>query len=238
MRIIICDDEQTSIIQYKENVKKLAAKHKINITIEEFVSGEQLIFELSENPNCVDLIYMDINFQEKMDGILATKKLRELGYKNEIIFLTIDKSRVFDSFDVEPLNYIVKNITDIKKFEKIFLTAAGRISEKQKEFIALSCAGDNRNIAIDSIHHFEVVRRIIEVHYDEEVFEFYSTIGKLENLLFDKGFIRVHRAYLVSVSHIASVKSGELTLNNGDVLPIGRTYMKNVKDIFNAQKAI
>lgn len=238
MRIIICDDDQSLIDEYKDRIEKLAVKNNVKASVEGFISGERLLFELSEEPNDVDVIYMDINFQEKMDGIIATKQLRDIGYKNEIVFLTLDQSRVFDAFDVEPLYYIVKGVTVQEKFEEIFLRAAGRAEAKQKEVIALSCAGENRNIPVDSILYFEIVKRIIEVHYDDEIFEFYSTIGKLENLLFDKGFMRVHRAFLVALDHVASVKSSELILDNGDVIPVGRTYAKDVKERINQRKIV
>ncbi|MEA4922530.1 MAG: LytTR family DNA-binding domain-containing protein [Eubacteriaceae bacterium] len=238
MRIIICDDDQSLIDEYKEGIGRIAAKNGIDVRVEGLISGERLLFELSDDPNDVDLIYMDINFQEKMDGIIATKQLRDIGYKNEIVFLTKDKSRVFEAFDVEPLHYIVKDVTDAKKFEEILMTAAERVDAKNSEVIALSCAGDNRNIPIKSILYFEVVRRVIEVHYDDEVFEFYSTIGKLENLLFDKGFIRVHRAYLVSMDHIKSVKSTELVLDSGESIPVGRTHAKELKERMNENNAV
>ena len=35
-------------------------------------------------------------------------------------------------------------------------------------------------------------------------FEFISTIGKVGDLLFNKGFIRVARSHLVSINHIES----------------------------------
>ncbi|MGI6737565.1 MAG: LytR/AlgR family response regulator transcription factor [Anaerovoracaceae bacterium] len=142
----------------------------------------------------------------------------------------MDQSRVFDSFDVQPFHYIIKNTTGWDKFEDILLRAKQRADDRSREMIALSCAGENRSIPLDSILYFEVVQRIIAVHYDEEVFEFYSTIGKLENLLCRKGFLRVHRAYLVSRAHIAAAKSTELKMDNGDLIPIGRTYARTVKE--------
>ncbi|MGI6722503.1 MAG: LytR/AlgR family response regulator transcription factor [Anaerovoracaceae bacterium] len=238
MRIIICDDDTAFVEECKKNIADIAAGNSFTAEVEGMASGERLLFELSDEPNSVDLILMDINFQEKMDGVIATRKLRDIGYTNEIVFLTKDKSRVFEAFDVDALNYVVKGVTSPEKCESILLTAVEKSRSKKREMIALSCAGDNRNIPIDSIFYFEVVRRIIEVHYDDEVFEFYSTIGKLENLLFDKGFIRVHRAYLVSSAHISSVRSSELTLDNGETVPVGRTYAKQVKEFMRTMQEV
>ena len=49
--------------------------------------------------------------------------------------------------------------------------------------------GEYRNIPIQSIYYFEVFQRIITVHYDNnEQFEFYSSIGKLEITVLPKDF--------------------------------------------------
>lgn len=229
IRIILCDDEQRFIDEYKDILYEIAEKDGLEIGIKEFTSCEKLLFEISDNPDKADLIYMDINFGDHMDGMNASLQLRKLGYSNDIVFLTGDKDQVFDSFDVDPINYIVKGSDGKEKFEAVLLKAEKRRKRKNREYLALSCAGDSRNIPMDSILYFEMVRRIIEVHYDDKIFEFYSTMGKLENMLSLKGFKRVHRSYLVSEDHISSIKGSEITMDNGDVIPVGRTYVKELK---------
>lgn len=72
--------------------------------------------------------------------------------------------------------------------------------------------GEYRNIPIQSIYYFEVFQRIITVHYDNnEQFEFYSSIGKLEITVLPKGFLRIHRSYIVSVPQIKTFNSTSLT---------------------------
>lgn len=239
MLIFICDDEVPIIKKYAELIKKIGHEHSINIRIKGCISGEQLLFELSEDLNRADVVYMDIDFGSKLDGIATADKLRKKGYDKEIVFLTKGKERVFDAFDPEPLNYIVKDETSMQKFEKILLKAYEKIKAKNREFISISCAGESRNIPLDDIFYFEVSSRLIAVHYGEgEIFEFYSTIGKIENLLFNKGFIRTHRAFLVSVSKIATVSGNEVTLLCGDVIPIGRTYLKAVRNYLTEQQGL
>ncbi|MDD5986370.1 MAG: LytTR family DNA-binding domain-containing protein [Eubacteriales bacterium] len=229
-RIIICDDDRQFLKDYEEQLRDIARQNGIKSSIEGCSSCEKLLFEISDDPNAVDLIYMDLDFGDRMDGMRASQQLRRMGYVNDIVFLTKDREQVFDAFEVDPMYYIVKGSADREKNAAVFLKAAGRHRKKNREYLSLSCAGDNRNIPVDSILYFEVVRRIIEVHYDEQIFAFYSTIGKLENLLAEKGFQRIHRGYLVSLAHVAAIKGGKLTMDNGDVLPVGRTYSKELKE--------
>lgn len=230
IRVIICDDEKMFIDKYRDELQKIAQQNDVYVEIEGFTSCEKLLFEISDNPDTVDLIYMDVDFGNRMDGMNASQQLRRIGYTNELVFLTKNKEQVFNSFEVEPMYYMVKSMTDSKKMETVFMRAVEKQSRRKQEYIALSCAGDNRNVPLDSIHYFEIVRRIIEVHYDDQIFEFYSTIGKLENMLMTKGFLRVHRSFLVSMKHIAGIKGAEITMDNGDTIPVGRTYMKSLKE--------
>ena len=51
-------------------------------------------------------------------------------------------------------------------------------------------------------------------------------------MLYDHGFLRTHRSYIVSVDKIARINIGmkEIELSNGEKVPIGRVYLKAVKE--------
>lgn len=90
--------------------------------------------------------------------------------------------------------------------------------------------GEYRNIAINDIKYFEVRGKIITVYYGSKSFEFISTIGKLENLLFTKGFIRVHRSFLVALQYIKTFAYDGLTLMDHKEIPVGRKYYGGLKE--------
>ncbi len=192
MKIIICDDERNIVEKYKKVLENIFSENKIQGTIHCVSGKDGLLFAMGENPNEVDLVLMDIHLTESVDGIDLSKLLREKSYENDIVFLTKDQSKVFDSFDAEPLYFFVKQDISLEKLEKVILKSVKRAREKSEEMITFSCAGEIRNIDICRIDYFEVDRRIIIVHYGNEFFEFYSTLGKLENILDSKGFIRTH----------------------------------------------
>jgi len=62
------------------------------------------------------------------------------------------------------------------------------------------------------------------------MFEFYSTLGKIEELLFGHGFMRIHRSFLVSLRHAASLASYTLTLYNGEQLPVAKGSYRQLKE--------
>lgn len=228
MIIAICDDNEQELEQCKKQLELLASKHKVDVEISLYRKGEELLFHLQDLKDYPDIIYLDM----RMDGIPGddvARSLREMGCISELIFFTFSKDFYTTAFDVRALHYVVKGETTEKKFEDIFMRAVNAAQEKQKEYIMCTGVGEFRKIEISKIHYFEVKKRIVTIYYGKERFSFYSTIGKIELRLKDYGFIRVHKSYVVALSHITTYSFRELIMDNGEVLPMGRYYYPELK---------
>ena len=228
MKIFLCDDNEQTLDFYKEKLLELAKKHKQELEVRKFKSGEELLFKFEDVGDTVDAVFLDIHMP-KMNGVEVAEKLREQKFGGEIIFLTVSEEHFLPAFDVRAFNYIVKNQTTNKRFEKIFLKIIDAVTEKDRESILLSGSGAHRKIELDTIHYFEVRKRIVTVYYKNEKFEFFATMEKLENQLRGKGFFKANRAYLVSLNSVKSSTYDILYLKNGHEIPIGRTYRKEVR---------
>jgi DNA-binding LytR/AlgR family response regulator len=51
-------------------------------------------------------------------------------------------------------------------------------------------------------------------------------------MLNEKEFLRVHRSYIVSVTHIESIKQKMISIA-GEEIPIGKNYEENLKALLN-----
>ena len=60
------------------------------------------------------------------------------------------------------------------------------------------------------------------------------TMEKLEALTQPHGFIRIHKGYLVNYRYIQRIHATQVTLDDGVVLPIGRSKMGEVKSHYLA----
>ena len=229
MLIFICDDNIDQCGIYHNKLNDVAKENNVQVEIKTYTSGKHLLFEIDDYHLAVDAVYLDINMPE-MNGIEVANELRDRGFLGEIIFLTVSKQHFIPAFDVGAFNYIVKEETSPERFEKIFLRVVKSVRKKQEEYILLVGGGTYKNILVDSIYYFEIVKRIVTVYYEGGSFEFFQSINKLENQLYDRGFIRVHRGYLVKQSYIESISSKEITLRNDTKIPIGRTYYQNLKE--------
>lgn len=229
MRVVLCDDNPVEKSFYSNMIREISKEEGIDIDLLEFETAKQMLFELEDEIDINDIFLLDINMPE-VSGMQAAIKLRESGYRGEIVFLTVSKNYMLSAFDVHAFNYIVKGETKEEKAKQILREVILLAEDKAKEYMLFTGVGEYRNIAISSIKYFEVNGKIITVHYGNNSFEFVSTIGKLENILFNRGFIRVHRSYMVSKSAIKSFSYGEIILIDELKLPVGRKYYAQLKE--------
>jgi DNA-binding LytR/AlgR family response regulator len=92
--------------------------------------------------------------------------------------------------------------------------------------MTLSYHGERINILISDIIYFEVLNHTVTVHYYKddtvEKFECYSGLTKIEKKLEGKGFVRVHKSYLVAERHIYKRMPDHIEMANGDRVPVGK----------------
>jgi len=238
MKIVLCNTNAKDMIRCKNIIEKLAGKHAIPITLTLQTSSDQALFNISDVESA-DLIYLDIPLGG-IDGIALAQKLRAMDVTADLVFCTKDKSRVFEAFDVDALHYLdfVESAETEQKFEDVFLKAAKRANRRSSEAIVFSCAGERRRVPIDDIIYFEVSRRIITVYYEDKSFEFYSTMAQIEETLFNKGFHRIHRAFLVAEKYMSEISQSNVVTMDGKVLPVGRQYYAKLRTVIDKEVSI
>ena len=229
MRIIVClpDPEDREVCTNK--ITELAAETGAPVTVTRMGlrSSKDLDFHAEELEKA-DLIFLGIE-PGGFDGMAAAAAIRQKGTDIDIVFYTKEKSRVFDAFDVDAIHYLVPGEFSSKRFRNVFEKALARSRRRDKAVIRLSCAGLHKTVPIARIYYFEVTNRILTVHYEGGVFEFYSTMYKVEEKLKDFDFVRIHRAFLVARGFIADITHSEVTLFNGEKLPVGGRYLANLE---------
>lgn len=230
IRIVVCDDIETERERYTVYCREFSKKHKIDIEMKSYNGGNDLLLDL-ENPKfytTLDILFLDINMPG-INGVETAQKAREIGYAGIIVFITVSKEHYEKAFDVRAFNYVRKGEHNEKRFEEVFLKAIKAAEDMRQEVIVLSGGGELRQIEVREIEYIEVVKRVMTIYYNGQTFEFISTLEKLENQLFNHGFQRVHRNYLVSLSHVKSISYEEITMLDEKKLPVGRKYYNDLK---------
>ena len=114
MIIAVCDDEKNARSTIISLIKESGIIEETDFF--EFSSSEELL--AGTKGNSFDVVFLDVEMGEK-DGISAGKEIRRLFPDCIIVYVSGYMKYVFDSFDNEPLNYIMKPNDKIKFFQTL-----------------------------------------------------------------------------------------------------------------------
>ncbi len=173
-----------------------------------------------------------------MDGMETARRLRENKFRGFLIFITVLKEMVFQSFEVQAYDYLVKPV-DEKLFEKTMERCLASIQNTSEGSLLVQKGYEGRIIRKDEIVFCEIIDRKIYLNLASgEILDYYERIEKLETKL-DEHFFRCHRSYLINLRHLKGYKNGTAYMDNGREVPVSRLrskefsgvvlqYMKNI----------
>lgn len=235
MNIAICDDDKKICGFFEEKIKAVYQ----NATIISYSDADEFWTAAKRAPKqAPDILLLDIRM-ERMNGMELARKLRSIGWKTILIFVTAYADFVFDAFDVGAFHYLVKPVSD-KKLEEVLRKAeeqfreekadiknmdAGRDEEKR---ITVKSGGVHTTVKASDIVYAEVFNRKVVLHTTEECIEYY---GKLQSLADELGddFYRPHRAYLVNLKYVIKYDSSVIFVQGGQVMMAKQNYAGFVK---------
>ena len=112
INIAVCDDEKCMAEKIEKMAENFFRKKRTEISIIKYSSGEGLL----KSNERTEILLLDIGMRG-MDGIETARRLRGNGYDGFLIFITVLKEMVFQSFEVQPFDYLVKPVQE-EHFEK------------------------------------------------------------------------------------------------------------------------
>lgn len=229
MRIAICDD-MPAISAELEDIVTDAQKHLNQIfKIEVFYSGESLINYIKSG-NVFDLIFLDIELED-ITGIVVGEFIRkELDdHITKIVYISSKNNYDRQLFEIQPLHFLSKPLDKEKIIDVIKL--AIKVLEKENNLFTFKMGHRIYKIPIKEIIYFECLKREIKLVSVRETFHFYDTVKSILERLVNARFIQPHRSYIVNYDNILNIGKDEIEVCNGDVLPISRLKIKEIKEL-------
>ena len=216
LSIAVCDDEVIECCSMAGKIKEILEEMNIPCIIRQFRSGRELL-QASES---FDIIFLDIIMSD-LDGMKTAQLFRGKAFDKILIFMSSSREFVFDAYDVEAFQYLLKPVDD-KKLKNVLQKAVMKTEGRSQEFIIVSRERQKKKLFLDDIYYFEIRGRIVDVHGAEGIFTYYEKIGELENKLRDKGFFRCHKSYLINLKYVAGYNRQDVILDNGEKIMIAK----------------
>ncbi|MDX1957015.1 MAG: LytTR family DNA-binding domain-containing protein [Leptospiraceae bacterium] len=187
-----------------------------------------------------DIIFLDI----LLPGKTGMEILRSLEKVPVIIFTTAYKEHALEAFDIGVTDYLLKPFS-LNRFQQSVERAIERIKANNKmkptiNSVGLFLRAKEKRIFIpyDQIIYITANAKHCIVHKVNEDLEVTHMIGELEEKLPKTNFNRIHRKFIVNlkfVKHMEFEVGGQHVLSLNDEaktsLPVGRTYIDELKDL-------
>jgi two-component system response regulator LytT len=216
IRIAICDDETSMSDRIKAMVCDFFREKNREISIRVFSSGEELIKDGGQ----IDILFLDIQMKD-IGGMETARRLRADRFRGFLIFITVLKEMVFQSFEVQAYDYLVKPVGEIP-FKKTMERLYASMQDAREDSLLVQKGHEGRILLKDEIVFCEIIDRKIYLNLASgEVIDYYERMEHLETTLDDR-FFRCHRSYLINLKHLKSYKSGVAYMDNGKEIPVSR----------------
>ncbi|MFY0518258.1 LytR/AlgR family response regulator transcription factor [Lysinibacillus sp. UGB7] len=247
LNVFIVDDEPLARAELRyllEQTKLVEVRGEAD-NIEELLSNSQF--------TQIDCVFLDIELGVE-NGLDLAKKLVQTVHKPEIIFATAYDEYALQAFEVNAFDYMLKPFEAERVQHAVERLTAKRNATHEKTMKAL------KNLQLDKLDKLTVFinDRILLINIQEILYctsedsktivvtdkgSYFASesLASLEKKLALKGFIRVHRAFIVNLEHIVELEPWSsakynLILHNRHSIPVSRLYMKDVRKIFDLSK--
>ena len=231
LSIAVCDDEVIECCNMARKIKDILEEMKIPCIIRQFQSGGELLQSLES----FDIVFLDIIMQD-LDGMKTAQIFREKASDKILIFVSSSREYVFEAYDVEAFQYLLKPVED-RKLRSVLQKAVLKTEGCSQEFIIVSRERQKKKVFLDDIYYFEIKGRMVDVHGTNGIFTYYEQIGELEKKLRDKGFFRCHKSYLINLKYVDGYNRQEVILENGEKIVIAkRRYDKFVQEVLKVMR--
>lgn len=217
LRCIVVDDEPLA-------VKMLEGYIARTPELELLASFNDPVLALSEIRNLSpELVFLDIQMPD-LDGMELS---RMLPSQTRVIFTTAFKQYAFESYEVSALDFLLKPIRYQKFLEAVqkgrewfsLKDSAAAAVQQEKDWVYLKVDGVLRKVEYADILYVEGMKDYLMVHLrsQKQPLVTHLTMKAAEDVLPRESFMRIHRSFIVNLSHITSV-SAQGDLKVGDTL--------------------
>ncbi|MCM1132286.1 MAG: LytTR family DNA-binding domain-containing protein [Ruminococcus flavefaciens] len=228
IRIAVLDDDPMILNQ----INKLISVNFSGIFSVDLYSDSMAFYNNSNK--CYDLIFLDIDMPN-LNGFEIAEAITLLKNQTAIVFVSNLEHLVYDSLKFRPFRFVRKSslddditsaindfIIEFRKNQDMFLinTSEMTMSVMLSDIVCFESMGHNIFAeTADGMKHLLTRER-----------DTVMTMKSLTEQFESKGFIRVHKSYLVNYRYIYVIKSSEVVLKTNETIlinPHNRNAIKN-----------
>lgn len=225
LKIGICDDQKVCAENLRYLLTAYLKKKRMNATISVFSSAEEL---LAADWQDFHIIFLDV-VMEQQDGVQAAKHIRRRNPDISLIFVSAFLDYATMGYQVKASAYLLKDQLAATLESAMDTVLADRMLDEDK--VDIMTTDRIISLPLHKICYIESQGRSAVFHSDT-LYKTNMRFSDVEVLLAAKGFIRIHRCYIINPAHCVTIKNYQAIMDTGEMLPCSRTeYSELVKKI-------
>ncbi|BFM44135.1 LytTR family DNA-binding domain-containing protein [Flavobacterium sp. CFS9] len=219
LKCIIVDDEPPATRILENYIGKVSFLEKTAVFNDALKVLEFL------NTHRVDVIFLDI----QMPQLTGLQLSRIISKDIKVIFTTAYPDFALEGFELNAVDYLLKPIA----FERFYQAVSKLntdsktelVSSSSTDFIFVKTDGKNKfkKLLLEEILFVESLQNYVCIHTSNQQIITHSSLKNVIESLPEKGFVQIHKSYVVALKHIESTDNFSVFVN-GKELPIGATF--------------
>ena len=228
---IIVDDEQHAIDILEHYVKQTPYLHLCG----SFTNPIEALKMLTQQK--VDLVFLDIQMPE-LSGIDFIKTTHG---KSKVILTTAYSEFALEGYELYVVDYLMKPIrlprflAGVQKAMEQIGPGKERLTPPVEDdfiFVKTETKGKLIKINLSEIEFIEAMKNYVIIHRGGQKTFVYTSMKELEERLPGKEFIRIHKSYIIPVSHITGIEGNIVRLKNvSSEILIGENYKASLMEL-------
>lgn len=229
IRLALCDDEANCLASTRHMIEQWSANRGIPAQIRCFDNGDSLLESIRRAKP--DVILLDI-MMPLFNGMDTAHEIREFDKAAKIVFLTSSPEFALESYSVKASGYIIKPVS-FEQLSEVLNDCTTALQEEPEHLLLKSACGYHK-IYLHDIEYIEAQnKRVVFFLKSGQPLTITEPLYSFESKLLTKdGFFKCHRSYIISMAHVNSFSSTEITMKSGCCIPIARGSVKAFQDVY------
>ena len=242
---LIVDDERAD----RASIRSTLARHPGWSLAGEASSLDEASVALDLQP--VDLVFLDIQMPEG-DGLALARQLSAGRRLPALILTSANNQHAVDAFETRAVGYLLKPLSeervaralerareqiDLVRVKELHFPSEPSMDDCDPEWFCVKSVRKIERVPVAEIRWIESCGNYVILHAEDREIMHRTTMSRVESSLSTTDWQRVHRKLVVRRSEIVALHSTgphawELEITGGRRLPIGPTYLEQVRAAF------
>ena len=184
----------------------------------------------------IDLMFLDI----RLPGMSGLQFLQSLSNLPLVVLTTAYAEYALEGYEFNVIDYLLKPISFDRFLKTVNKIVDGKMlpqlskdpGKAMGDYFFVKSNSKFFRVNFAAISYIEGMKDYLKIHTRENTLITHQTMTDMEKLLPAGQFIRVHKSYIVAISHIRAIYGNSVEVDS-QTIPIGISYKDKVMELIS-----